>query len=264
MSTASHLSASPLPVQASAKSLSGTSELCSSPQTCIKRVTASPCCRSKFVATLLRGGCVVWGYPARPLALMSLSPSRVPCPPMSNCAQPILTESLCPASTAQPAKPSAVPTTQPLDLSSWSDSDRQGLLRACVFRWGTEWSASKIESSFNVAVGLKVQMFLDGGYTATVCTENPQPASLTSQRRVASSSGFGVAVGVGRPCIHALWLETNMPGELAHERPYLAEVVALLVPKVNPRRMYCLAQFHEVSRPPGFNLKFSLVIMIRR
>ncbi len=168
--------------------------------------------------------------------------------------QPMLTSQVPGADSVREACAPGL-TLEPLVMSCWSESDRKGMISAFVFRWGSAWSSAKaITDTMHVVVGPKVTIYLDAGYTATVGVQCPPPPSVTTQKRALLPTAVGVTVGVGRPCVHALWVPSPPPRPgvpvKAHEQPYLAEVVALLVPKANPGRMYCLAQFHEVRLGP--------------
>lgn len=126
-----------------------------------------------------------------------------------------------------------------LKLSVFTSEQVQGLLDAATFRWGSPWKERDfLASNLGIVASKDLKVTADGGYSIQLTNIYPPPPPAPF------ALGGGPAVGVGRTAVHALWVEE--PGGLALETPYLAEVVCVVVPKRHPRRLYVLAQFHEV------------------
>jgi hypothetical protein len=160
---------------------------------------------------------------------------------LSPCAQPIVV-----APTGVPVQEPA--TSRPshsyaaLNLSLFSPSQLQGLTEAAVLRWGPAWGDKDyLTNGLGIITTPTITVTVDGGYSIKLSPVYP-PALPAPQAVEAAPK-----VGVGRAAVHALWVEKK--GELALETPFLAEVVCVVVRKRRPRRLYALAQFHEVRVP---------------
>jgi hypothetical protein len=127
-----------------------------------------------------------------------------------------------------------------LQLSMLSPDQLKGLQSAAAFRWGDPWKdVDYLCNNLGIIASKDLLVTVDGGYQINL--SNVYPPALPAPFKLGEA---GPTVGIGRTAVHGLWVDE--PGGLALETPYLAEVLCVVVPKRHPRRLYALAQFHEV------------------